>query len=125
MGTTRLMRLDVTPDGKKLVAIGNFSRVGGLTRHNVAVLDLTTQGTASVNGWSTGRYIDGICGPSWDTVVYDVDIAPTGSWFVIVTTGGGWGPTRLCDSAARWEVSGPGAGGLPTATAILGDILCC
>ncbi len=107
-GTTRVMRLDVTPDGRRLVAIGNFGRVGGQVRQNVAVLDLTTSGSATVSGWRTDRYADQICGSGWDTVVYDVDIAPDGGWFVIVTTGGGWGPSRLCDTATRWEIGGTG-----------------
>jgi PKD repeat protein len=44
----------------------------------------------------------------------DVDIAPDGSFFVVVTTGGwGLGTTRLCDSATRWETYG-GSGQNPT-----------
>ncbi len=108
----RIMRLDVTPDGKKLVAIGNFARVGGQVRENVAVLDLTTAGSATVAGWRTDRYKDLTCGnagSSWDTITYDVDIAPAGGWFVIVTTGGPGGTSKLCDSAVRWEIGATGA----------------
>lgn len=107
-GTTRLSRLDVTPDGRKLVAIGNFARVGGQPRSNVAVLDLTTAGTATVNGWRTDRYVDMVCGRNWDTVLYDVDIAPAGTWFVAVTTGGPRGTSTLCDTATRWELGTSG-----------------
>ena len=109
VGTTRVMRFDITPDGTKLVAIGNFTNVGGLTRQNAAMLNLTPDGGVTVGGWTTDLYRYGLCAPSYDTYVYDVDIAPTGGWFVIVTTGAAGGTSRLCDSAARWElgVSGP------------------
>lgn len=108
-GTTRVMRFDATPDGRKLVVIGNFTKVGGLTRQNAAVLDLTAAGGASVNGWTTDLYRYGLCSSTYDTYVFDVDVSPDGSWFVIVTTGGPRGTATLCDTAARWEmnVNGP------------------
>ncbi len=105
-GVTRLMRFDISPDGRKLVGIGNFTRVGGQVRENVAVLDLAANGTATVSGWRTDRYKDLTCGnasSSWTTPTYDVDMSPDGSWFVIVTTGGPGGTTKLCDTATRWE----------------------
>ena len=40
-GFTRIMRLDVSPDGTSLVAIGNFTQVGGQYRPNIAKLDVT------------------------------------------------------------------------------------
>ncbi|WCO68732.1 delta-60 repeat domain-containing protein [Iamia majanohamensis] len=107
-GTTRVMRLDVTPDGTKLVAIGNFASVGGQVRQNVAVLDLTPDGGAAVSSWRTDGYRYGVCGTGWDSVVYDVDISPDGSWFVVVTTGGPRGDQVLCDVAARWETYATG-----------------
>lgn len=108
-GTTRVIRFDVTADGKKLVVIGNFTSVGGQTRQNAAILDLTSTGGATVNGWTTDLYRYGLCSSSYDTYVYDVDVSPDGSWFVIVTTGGPKGTSTLCDTAARWEtnVNGP------------------
>jgi WD40 repeat protein len=108
-GTTRVMRFDATPDGSKLVVIGNFTSVGGQTRQNAAVLDLTSTGGATVNGWTTDLYRYGLCSSTYDTYVYDVDVSPDGSYFVIVTTGAAGGTSKLCDSAARWEtnVNGP------------------
>lgn len=107
-GTTRVLRFDVSPDGTKLVAIGNFTSVGGQLRQNAAVLDLTADGGATVGGWTTDLYRYGLCSTSVDTYVYDVDIAPDGGWFVIVTTGAAGGTSRLCDSAARWELGATG-----------------
>jgi hypothetical protein len=110
-GITRVMRFDVSPDGRKLVAIGNFARVGGQVRENVAVLDLTSAGGSTVAGWRTDRYKDLTCGntgSSWDTPIYDVDMAPDGSWFVIVTTGGRATAGKLCDTATRWPTGATG-----------------
>jgi hypothetical protein len=107
-GTTRVSRFDVTPDGRKLVVIGNFARVAGQVRENVAILDLNTAGSATLSSWRTDRYKDGICGgpfASWDTIIYDVDLSPDGTYFVIVTTGGAGGTSKLCDSATRWETN--------------------
>src|SRR4249919_1513064 len=39
-GTTNIARFDVSPDGTKLVALGNFSTVGGLDRSQIAMLDV-------------------------------------------------------------------------------------
>ena len=50
-GTTTVPKIDVTPDGSKLLAIGNFRTVGGLSRPQVFMLDLT--GTSAQ--WRTGR----------------------------------------------------------------------
>ena len=54
-GTTNIARFDISPDGTKLVALGNFSTVGGLPRSQVAMLDVGGA-TASVSSWSTDRY---------------------------------------------------------------------
>ena len=107
-GINRIQRFDVSPDGTKLVAIGNFATVGGQARPDVARLDLTAAGGATVSTWSTDQYRDGQCGTSYETYVYDVDISPDGTYFVIVTTGGPKGTTTLCDTAARWELATTG-----------------
>jgi hypothetical protein len=39
-GGTNVKRFDVSPDGTKVAAIGNFASVGGLTRSQIAVLDV-------------------------------------------------------------------------------------
>lgn len=104
-GITRVMRFDVDPGGTKLVAIGNFATVGGQSRPNAVVLDLTATGGATVGGWFTDQYRYNVCGGSWDTIVYDVDLSPDGTYFVIVTTGGPRGSQLLCDTAARWETN--------------------
>ena len=45
---------DLSPDGTKLVAIGNFTKVNGLDRYQIAVLDIAPTGTNRVSV-ATGR----------------------------------------------------------------------
>ena len=89
-GITTVRKIDLTPSGDRLIAIGNFMSVGGVSRSQVAMLD-TSGASATVASWSTTKFPRG-CSSSFDTYLRDVDFAPDGSFFVIVTTGG-WGGT--------------------------------
>ncbi|MEO8329127.1 MAG: PKD domain-containing protein, partial [Candidatus Nanopelagicales bacterium] len=104
-GITTVRKVDVTPSGDRMITIGNFTSVGGIARNQVAMLD-TSGPAATVASWSTNRFPTA-CSSSFDTYLRDVDFAPDGSFFVIVTTGG-WGgsttrTTSTCDSASRFE----------------------
>lgn len=106
-GRTRVRRVDVTADGERLVAIGNFTKVGGHPRAHVAVLD-TSGVRAVVTGWHTARFDarHNHCNRRFGSFVRDVDFAPNGSWFVVATTGGYGGGARsrtLCDTTSRWS----------------------
>ena len=108
VGRTAVKRIDVTPDGRRLVAIGNFARVGGRSRVQVAVLDVSGA-RARVTGWRTNRFDarHNHCHREFGSFVRDVDLAPDGRWFVVVTTGGYSGGVRsgtLCDTSSRWSV---------------------
>jgi PKD repeat protein len=105
-GTTTVRKIDVTPAGDRLVAVGNFSLAAGQSRMQVAMLDLAGP-TAVLADWRTSRFGGQDCSTSFDTYLRDIDFAPDGSFFVIVTTGG-WGGTRLCDTATRWETYASG-----------------
>jgi PKD repeat protein len=95
--------LDVSPDGSRLVAIGNFKLADGISRDQVVSVLLPSAGAAVVDpNWHTRRY-EPACSTSYDYYVRDVDFAPDGSYFVIVTTGAKFTGT-LCDTAARWDV---------------------
>jgi hypothetical protein len=119
-GTMGVPEIDVSPDGSTLVAVGNFSVVGGLSRVQIAMLDLTTS-PVSVASWQTDAfpvYNPNVANASWcstsfDSYMRDVDFAPDSSYFVVVTTGSNR-PTRLCDTVSRWEASARGAGQQPT-----------
>ena len=106
-GGTQVYHMDVTPDGSRLVIIGNFTAVGGAERTEAAMIDLTTN-PATVANWQTDRFKPR-CFNSFKFVVRDVEFSPDGSYFVIGTTGGyGPGSPSLCDSASRWETSATG-----------------
>jgi PKD repeat protein len=104
---------DITPDGTRMIVAGNFTRVNGLDRYQIAMLDLTTS-PVSVANWQTSRY--GNSGPTvFPTYMRDVDFSPNGSFFVVVTTGAYSAPGGdLRDTAARWETGATGTGLQPT-----------
>jgi hypothetical protein len=79
-GTVNIDKLDITPDGSRLIAIGNWTLVGGLQRDQIVMLDLSTV-PVRVTDWATTRYQQQ-CATVFDTYMRDVDISPTaaGSW---------------------------------------------
>ena len=101
-GRLRVEKLDVTPDGARLVAAGTFTRVAGQERHQLAVVDVGAI-PARLADWHTDAYRTA-CSPTFDTYLRDVAVAPGGDWFVVVTTGAR-SHTGLCDSAARFELT--------------------
>jgi hypothetical protein len=111
-GATNVYKFDVDPAGTRLIAIGNFTTVGGVARRQAALLDVTAGGPASVANWQTDRY-SASCSSSFNTYMRNADFAPDGSWFVIVTTGA-YRAGTLCDTAARWETGATGSGLQPT-----------
>ncbi|MFI0351479.1 PKD domain-containing protein [Actinomadura sp. 9N407] len=111
-GTTSILKMDLSPDGTRLVAVGNFTTVGGQSRPQIAMFDLSGA-QAQLAGWQTARYADA-CSASFDTYMRDVDFSPDGAFFVVTTTGGHGGSAKLCDTHARWENVATGTGKQPT-----------
>jgi hypothetical protein len=111
-GTTTVHKFDVDPAGTRLIAIGNFTTVAGVARRQAAMLNVAAGGPATVANWQTDRY-SAPCAGVFNTYMRAVDIAPDGSWFVIVTTGA-YRAGTLCDTAARWESGATGSGLQPT-----------
>ncbi|MEX0754171.1 MAG: malectin domain-containing carbohydrate-binding protein [Actinomycetota bacterium] len=111
-GSTNVRELDVSPDGSRLVIIGNFRQVAGLTRVQIAQIDLQTT-PASVADWRTTHY-EGACADVFNTYMRDVEYSPDGAYFVAVSTGAGFFPSTLCDTAARWETGATGSAITPT-----------
>ena len=114
-GQIRVAKLTISPDGSKLVAIGNFVTAGGMDRHQIAMIDLTTS-PKSVANWETDRY-KSVCASRFDTYMRDVDFSPDGSYFVVGVTGayvGGPGAGVLCDTVTRWESNATGQALQPT-----------
>ena len=111
-GSTNIVRFDVTDDGSRLAAIGNFANVGGQPHSQIAVLD-TSGDTATLAPWSTNRYdrAHNSCAAVFDTFTRDIDFSPDGSYFVVSATGafaGGAGSGTMCDTISRWETASTG-----------------
>ena len=101
-GFTTVMKIDVTRDRKRLVAIGNFMSVNGKSRPQVFLATLGDRGMG-LAGWRTGFY-GASCDPKFETAMRDVDFSPNDRFFVIATTGGYGGQVNgPCDAAARFE----------------------
>jgi PKD repeat protein len=99
-------KLEITPDGTKLVAIGNFKFADGLERDQVAMWDLTGP-TAVVRADYRIRGYEAACYSfAFDTYMRDLKISPDGTYFAIAATGGG--TDGNCDTAARWEIGASG-----------------
>ncbi|MBA3618470.1 MAG: hypothetical protein H0W56_02510 [Acidothermales bacterium] len=103
--------LDVSADGRTLVALGNFSTVAGQSRHQLAVIDVGGS-QATLRNWATDRY-QPTCSSSFPSYVRGLSISPDGSYFVVSTTGAHRVGT-LCDAAARWELTQSGTTLQPT-----------
>ncbi|MEX0754942.1 MAG: delta-60 repeat domain-containing protein [Actinomycetota bacterium] len=110
-GTQAVRKIDANPAGRRLVAVGNFTRVNGRIRSQVAVLNIA-KAPARVVRWRA-RGFEEECSPAFDSYMRDVDVDPQGRYFVVVTTGA-WRPTLLCDSASRWELGAKSLNVQPT-----------
>jgi hypothetical protein len=104
-GPVEVYRFAVNPAGTRLVAVGNFTSVGGQTRYRAFMLTLGA--TATVNAWYYPPLRNLCAASSLPDYMRDVDFSPDGSWFAFVSTGyvaqaGGVG-RDLCDATARFE----------------------
>jgi hypothetical protein len=106
-GRTKVDDTALSPDGKTLIALGAIQRAGGVSRAQLLMVDLGGS-TAKVANWYTNFY-NVNCDSSFSTYVREVDFAPKGDYFVVVTTGRLAKPTLPCDTAARFEMKGTGA----------------
>jgi hypothetical protein len=105
LSRTRVEHFDLSPDGRKLVAIGALLKAGPHVRTQIVVLDVA--GAAQVANWWTDAYKPQ-CMAGFDTYLRQVKFAPNGAYFVVVATGRESSPIKLCDSAARFETGGVG-----------------
>lgn len=121
-----------TPDGTKLVAIGNFKKVDGLARDQVVMLDLS-YGHGVVADYAIQGYSARCASGAFDSYVRDIDMSADGQFFVIASTGGPYANT-LCDTETRFETSSSGTNVQPTwvartggdtlfSTAVAGDVV--
>jgi hypothetical protein len=106
LARTRVEHFDITPDGSRLVAVGALLKAGSAERVQIAMFNVAGP-TASLYNWYTDAYRPA-CMKGFDTYLRQVKFNPTGSYFVVVSTGRASSPVKLCDSAARFEVAGVG-----------------
>lgn len=107
LGVTDVVKMDISPDGSRLVGIGNFDTLAGVQNHQIFMLDLTGA-TAQPSGFRT-RFYTSACSSSFYQYMHDVDFSPDGSFFVIGTTGAYGGSTAACDTVARFETDQVGS----------------
>ncbi len=109
MARVRVEDMALSPDGRRLVAIGAITHAGGQPRNQLAMLDVSGP-KAALSTWYTDSFVQN-CDTSLDTYLRGVDFSPDGKYFVIVTTGALTGPGKMCDSASRFESAGAGRHG--------------
>lgn len=105
-GVTQPLKIDISPNGSRLVAVGNFDTVGGLQRHQFLMLDISGASAQVANFRTT--FFHTPCSASFDTYMRDIDFSPDGSFFVISTTGAYGGSEGACDTASRFETNQTG-----------------
>jgi len=107
-GTTAVYQFAIDPAGSRLVGVGNFTTVGGQSRQRAFMLDLNA-GSATVDPWYYAPLAKAcaIVTPHMIAYLTDVDFAPDGSYFVLVSTGfvprSGDLYETICDATARFE----------------------
>ncbi|MCR1782611.1 PKD domain-containing protein [Nocardioides carbamazepini] len=112
-------KLAASPDGSRVVAIGNFKHADGLDRDQVMLIRLGADNGYVDPDWKTLRYTPACQKNAFDSYMRDVDFSPDGAYFVIATSGAGYNGT-LCDSAARFDVAVTGQAVEPTWQAATG-----
>ena len=102
-GLLAVNKIDATPDGNKILALGNWTTVDGLDRDLLVLLD-TSGATSVVSTWQTSFFAPA-CSHSFDTYMRDLDISPDGTYAVVTTTGAYGGVTSPCDTQTRWDLT--------------------
>ena len=112
-GRTSVYRFAVDPDRTRLVAVGNFTYVGGQERRRAFMLNLAPR-RARLASWTYAPLMQRCRARKLPKVanISDVDFSPDGSWFVLSATGGHITDpadlgTKLCDAVARFETDIP------------------
>ncbi len=85
-GATKVYRFAVSSAGKRLVAIGNFTAVAGHERWRAFMVNLGRD-RARLNPWSYAPLKRACMASTIPEYLKDVDFAPNGSYFVIVSSG--------------------------------------
>ncbi|MEP6798168.1 MAG: hypothetical protein ABI890_08475, partial [Lapillicoccus sp.] len=103
-GRVGVDQIDVSADGRTLVAIGDFKYADGMLRDQAALVDLTGSQAVVRTDWATAWYTDYCNVNAVDSYVRGVSFSPDGSYFVI-SAKGGFHPGTGCDAALRFETT--------------------
>ena len=97
--------LDISPDDSRLV-VGHSGRlVAGVEHRGVAIVNIAG-GASTLTGWNTDVYKTN-CRDGYEVSVRDLDIAPSGAYFVVTTKGDDHPPCG--DTAVAFPLAGDGA----------------
>ena len=108
-------RMAISPDGTRLVAVGNFKTVDGVTHDQIMMVDLGATSADVDPNWNTSGYTATCASGAYDTYMRDIDFAPDGSYFTVAATGGGTfdqntdGTRAFCDTVTRWTTTDTGS----------------
>ncbi|WP_460788776.1 PKD domain-containing protein [Nocardioides maradonensis] len=105
--------LDASPDGARLVVIGNFKTADAMVRDQLVMIDLQAGSAVVDPNWATSDYSPLCYSWAFDGYVRGVSFSPDSSYFVVNATGGG-NPGTLCDATSRFETYATGTSIHPT-----------
>lgn len=99
-GVLKVQELALSPDGRRLVVNGSFTKIDGRDRPQIAMIDAAS---GSVTPWSTSAYEAPCDYEELHTYMRRMAFSPDGSYFAVVTAGGPYVRPGLCKSVARFE----------------------
>ena len=108
--SAQVFKFDISPNGQRLVAVGNFLTVDGVAKPRMFMLNLG----ASASTLSTWNYEPNAVACSsvrliTQPYIQDVDFAPDSSWFAVAAFGYKYQSSlkgrQLCDSVSRFETA--------------------
>ncbi len=120
---TNVLQISSNPTNTRLVAVGNFTSVNGVTRSQIAQFDIGGA-SYSLAPWYTTLFTSK-CSANFETIMTDVEYSPNGSFFAVSTTAAWGGMSSAtggngCDVVARFESSSTSSTSKATWTAYTG-----
>jgi hypothetical protein len=105
-GLTRVYKLRASPNGSRLLTMGNFTKVAGQTRQQAFITDLGTS-SSTLDAWYS-PVLSQACAAKQPYYVRAGTWSPDASRVYFATTGD-VGPSPLCDSASAFSSSSSGS----------------
>jgi hypothetical protein len=108
--SAQVFHFDISPNGQRLIGVGNFLTVDGQERPRVFMLDLGATST-SLSSWNYEPLAPKCTSNRRNAQAYvlDVEFSPDSSWFAFASFGFMWQTgykgLMLCDSVSRFETA--------------------